>query len=253
MERCSNCGQPNRPGARFCTTCGHKMPAAESGTASEADDVVRDTNATEITDPPIAGWPSSPPASEHDAHAAWAPPELTPSASKTTDTGDLMHAGDPDSHGSLQTERAWPAPPSGSSPTTPDVVDSSSSTLLAADDANNLADQGDDRVAIASAKERAAHLLDELRDAIAALDGQPALDLTPVIADLEVAVTPPGAINPEQLGDLREALLAAREKPRDIDTIVALTGQLDALVALIFAYDRAVAAIERALDALRRD
>ena len=72
-----------------------------------------------------------------------------------------------------------------------------------------------------------------------------------VIADLEVAATPPGAMPSDQLSELRDALFAARENPRDVDTIVDLTRRIDALVALVIAYDRALAAIERSLETLR--
>jgi hypothetical protein len=95
-------------------------------------------------------------------------------------------------------------------------------------------------------------LLDELRAAIAELGGGSTPDLTGVISDLEVAVTPPGALDAEDLAALREALLAAREKPREIDTVLDLSHRIDALVALVIAYDRTIAAIERSLDVLRR-
>jgi hypothetical protein len=55
----------------------------------------------------------------------------------------------------------------------------------------------------------------------------------------------------DDLTVLREAIFAARERPRDLDTLVDLTSRAEALVALVIAYDRATAAIERALDVLR--
>jgi hypothetical protein len=56
---------------------------------------------------------------------------------------------------------------------------------------------------------------------------------------------------PDDVAELREALLAARDRPRDLDTIVDLTQRIDAMVALVIAYDRTIAAIERSLDTLR--
>ena len=67
-----------------------------------------------------------------------------------------------------------------------------------------------------------------------------------------MAVTPPGAFPADDLPELRDALFAAREKPRDIDTIVDLTRRVDALAALVIAYDRAIAAIERSLEVLKK-
>jgi hypothetical protein len=108
-------------------------------------------------------------------------------------------------------------------------------------------------VARADPRTQAERLLDELRAVIAQIAPRPGadLDLSGVVSDLEVAVTPPGAIAPDDLTELRDALLAARERPRDIDTIVDLTHRLDALVALVIAYDRTLAAIERSLGVLR--
>jgi hypothetical protein len=95
-------------------------------------------------------------------------------------------------------------------------------------------------------------LLDQLRDAIGQIDLATSPDLSGVISDLEVAVTPPGALPADEVAELREALFTARERPRDIDTIVDLTKRIDTLVALVIAYDRAIAAIERSLAALKR-
>jgi hypothetical protein len=105
------------------------------------------------------------------------------------------------------------------------------------------------------ATERAMRLLDELRQTISeiGLQAHSAVDLSGVISDLQVAVNPPGAMAADDVAELRDALLAARERPRDIDTIVDLTKRIDAMVALVIAYDRAIAAIERALDVLRSD
>ena len=98
-------------------------------------------------------------------------------------------------------------------------------------------------------------LLDELRQTISeiGLQAHSAVDLSGVISDLQVAVNPPGAMAADDVAELRDALLAARERPRDIDTIVDLTKRIDAMVALVIAYDRAIAAIERSLDVLRGD
>ena len=110
----------------------------------------------------------------------------------------------------------------------------------------------DDPERAANLRVQAHDLLDRLRDAIDSFDVGASLDLSGVISDLEVAVTPPGALPPDDVADLRDALLVARERPRDIDTIVDLTKRLEALVSLVIAYDRTIAAIERSLVALRR-
>jgi hypothetical protein len=95
-------------------------------------------------------------------------------------------------------------------------------------------------------------LLDDLRQTISEIGLQaPSGDFSGVISDLEVAVSPPGAMATDDVAELRDALLAARERPRDIDTIVDLTKRIDAMLALVIAYDRTIAAIERSLEVLR--
>jgi len=111
----------------------------------------------------------------------------------------------------------------------------------------------DDQTGSGEAMARATRLLDELRQTISeiGLQAHSAVDLSGVASDLQVAVSPPGAMAVDDVAELRDALLAARERPRDIDTIVDLTKRIDAMLALVIAYDRAIAAIERSLEALR--
>jgi hypothetical protein len=111
----------------------------------------------------------------------------------------------------------------------------------------------DDQTGSVETIERAMRLLDELRQTISEIGADSAVDLSGVVSDLQVAVNPPGAMAADDVAELRDALLAARERPRDIDTIVDLTKRIDAMLALVIAYDRAIAAIERSLDALRGD
>jgi hypothetical protein len=98
---------------------------------------------------------------------------------------------------------------------------------------------------------RALRLLDELRESITTLGQGSRPEAGGVISDLEVALTPPAALQADDLTALREALQTARERPRDLDAIVGLTQRLDTIAALVIAYDRAIAAIERSLDVLK--
>jgi hypothetical protein len=246
MERCPNCGQESRVGAKFCTTCGYKMSAAD-GEPEPAEVTASHTQGENST---VAGWPSSAPTTETATYAAWAPSAATASGS-TESTGDEATAEELPAVWSSESGSTWPATSNGTPAATDDEAEEAPANTPT-EDIDELTETAEDDAELAATKDRVTRLLDELRDAIATLEGQPAIDLSPVIADLEVAVTPPGAIKPEELSELRDALLAARERPRDIDTIVALTGRLDSLVALIFAYDRTIAAIERSLETLRR-
>jgi hypothetical protein len=99
--------------------------------------------------------------------------------------------------------------------------------------------------------QRADRLLDELRDTVATIGRTQAPDLSGVISELEVALAPPAALQADDLAALRETIHTASSRPRDIDTILDLTGKLNAMSALLIAYDRSIAAIERSLDTLR--
>ena len=254
MERCPNCGTPARPGAKFCTTCGFRFP----GDASDGESGHEQTNATTSTideEPgpfPGAmtdGWPSPPPA-EAD-RSGWEEPSSAP-ATASTEPDETIEVDSASESWTADAVDSWPArppvavadaPPGESEPQLDvDTVTLSIDTPDTATD--NQADTAD-------AVARAMRLLDELRQAISELGPSSAVDLSGVISDLEVAVNPPGAMAADDVAELRDALVAARERPRDVDTILDLTKRIDAMLALVIAYDRTIAAIERSLEALR--
>ncbi|MBW3633469.1 MAG: zinc ribbon domain-containing protein [Chloroflexi bacterium] len=253
MERCPNCGTPGRPGAKFCTTCGFRFPGDES-TIEVVDVSASQTPLSDNGEPggvaaePTFGWPSPPssqepspgPSDESSVNSMTDPPA---SADEPADIETIANSW-PD-----EGLDAWPARPA-SDAADPVAIEPPSDAGEPEPDTRYetpAADQAGNAESIA----RAMRLLDELRDTIAGIEASTALDLRGVISELEVAVTPPGAMAADDVAELREALLAARERPRDIDTIVDLTKRIDAMVALVIAYDRTIAAIERSLDALR--
>ena len=98
---------------------------------------------------------------------------------------------------------------------------------------------------------RAMALVDELRALLPALSA-PAPNVASIADDLEAALAADGDDAADRSA-LRSALLAARDRPRDIDTVLDLTGRVDAMLSLLAAHDRAVAAIERAVGALHAE
>jgi hypothetical protein len=252
MERCPNCGEPSRPGAKFCTSCRFQFPLAEGGNAAEAAEgpdgpeetegnAAAGSNAAELN----AGWPTAP---GKDVYATW---EVAAMA-----TGGLAESSE------NPEQRVWPAVSSGSAsaigteevhalnegaPGDGEGFWPSFEPQQERSEAPRATDQPEPVPPVA----RAELLLDELKRLISELGRSSQPDLSSVISDLEVAVTPPGALAEDDLAELREALLRARERPRDLDTVIDLSQRIDGVVALIFAYDRASAAIERALAVLR--
>jgi hypothetical protein len=196
------------------------------------------------------GWPSPPPPAE-TAAGGWdaqaAAPEVTPSESS-----ELTEVEDASNSWATGAVDSWPTPPAAAVAETspgdpePQPEESPESAVVDTSDAG-----ADNQAEAAEATARAMRLLDELRETITEIGPRSAVELSGVISDLEVAVHPPGAMAADDVAELRDALLAARERPRDIDTIVDLTKRIDAMLALVIAYDRTIAAIERSLEALR--
>jgi hypothetical protein len=241
MERCPSCGSAARPGAKFCTTCGYRF--ADNGDAEPLLDpeTSSTTDATPAPDDILAGWPSAP------SPAGDPQPEIAAS-----ETSAVIVASSSDAV-SANASSPWPAPPETAWPTPPDLFGSAAGDDRAVPDDTAATDRmsvGDTAEPLPIA--RAERLLGELQEALAEISHASAIDLSGVLSDLEVALAPPEVIAGEALSELRDALFAAKENPRDVDTIVDLTRRIDALVALVIAYDRAIAALERAQSAIRR-
>jgi hypothetical protein len=254
MERCPNCDTPARPGAKFCTTCGFRFPGDASGSELAQDDT--DTTAPANDDEPglfpgamTDGWPSPPPPAE-TVVSDW--DEQVAAQAAPAELGEMTQAEDTSNTWAINAPDSWPEPPANAVPETPPGGSEDLPAEVAETASVDISDTASGtQTETAEAIARATLLLDELRQTISEIGPHSAVDLSGVISDLEVAVNPPGAMAADDVAELRDALLAARERPRDIDTIVDLTKRIDAMLALVIAYDRTIAAIERTLDALR--
>jgi zinc ribbon protein len=258
MEHCPNCGKPGRPGAKFCTTCGFRFPGDASDSEATQDET--DSTVLAMDDEPglfpgaaTDGWPSPPPSTATNS-GGW-DQHATASESELAQPGEIEQGDSTANTWAASATESWPAasdtavdaPATDPEPSLPEAAETAS--------ADNADPAIDHQTETADAVARAMRLLDELQQTIAeiGLQAPSGGDFSGVISDLEVAVNPPGAMATDDVADLRDALLAARERPRDIDTIVDLTKRIDAMLALVIAYDRTIAAIERSLEALRGD
>jgi hypothetical protein len=257
MERCPNCGTPARPGAKFCTTCGFRFlgDASDNESAHDhAEAAAPDTDEEPGLFPGAMtdGWPTPPPPAE-TVGGGWDAPAPAPAAAPS-EPGDTIEADATSDSSAAIAVDSWPARPvvavadTASAEPEPQPDEQSERESVA-----NLEADVDNQAETAEATARAMRLLDELRQTISEIGPGSDVDLGGVISDLEVAVHPPGAMAAEDVAELRDALLAARERPRDVDTILDLTKRIDAMLALVIAYDRTIAAIERSLEALRGD
>jgi hypothetical protein len=257
MERCPKCGTPARPGAKFCTTCGFRFPGDASD--GEPDHEHTDTTGSNTEEEPglfpgamTDGWPTPTPPAE-TVHSGWEEPSIGP-ATASAELDETIGVDSASESWTAGAADSWPARPPVAVADEPTGeaeprLDEETKTL-SVDTTNTVADYQADTV---DAVARAMRLLDELRQTISEIGPSSAVDLSGVISDLEVAANPPGAMAADDVAELRDALVAARERPRDVDTILDLTTRIDAMLALVIAYDRTIAAIERSLVALRGD
>ena len=255
MERCPTCGTLARPGAKFCTTCGFRFPGGATG--GEPGSNQMDTTTSDTEDEPglfpgamTDGWPA-PPSQPEVVHGGWGETAEQPAPESAT-PGETVEVEAASASWTTGAVDSWPGRPETAPTGTPQVesepvVDATSDPLVGGDSSAAAADEAQ----TADAAARAMRLLEELRATITEIGPHGAVDLSGVISELEVAVNPPGAMAADDVAELRDALIAARERPRDVDTILDLTTRIDAMLALVIAYDRTVAAIERSLAALR--
>jgi len=243
MVRCPNCSTPARTDAKFCTTCGYQFQEADGAASwAGASPANEDAPAWESNDTdPNEGWPAAP-AADSPGEVA----EEPPSKIDATLDPDSVVLSESESAGFWpeSTANPWPAPVP--HPGNQDQNVPAEHSLEEPTEQEAISD------ARSGARAQALDLLEQLRTVIDSIETPSSYDLSGVISDLEVALTPPGALPPDDVADLREALFAARERPRDLDTILHLTKRIDTLAALVIAYDRAIAAIERSLDVLKR-
>jgi len=100
-------------------------------------------------------------------------------------------------------------------------------------------------------RQRARSLMSELQEVIEGLTGESSSTSGALASELEVSLTRPIALDGDALTDLRAAAESAQERPRDLDTLTALTAQAETILALIVGYERATAGIERAIETLQ--
>jgi hypothetical protein len=97
---------------------------------------------------------------------------------------------------------------------------------------------------------RALGLLDQLRGLLPAVAGAAGADLAGAVAELSAARSEAGEPDPAELDRLEAAVAEARARPREIDALLGLSGNLEALATVVAAQARYRIAVERALTLL---
>lgn len=253
MEVCPVCGDQRRNSARFCTTCGHRFATDEIENAPlDPSPVSTNLDFHDSADPAISGWPAptSPMASSPWAPSAaetggWpAPPVEPPTDSDATDVTWAEVAATA-LHGTRSPKAAVAPEATGELKEALAVVEDFPSDFP---DFAPGEERSDDLL-----RQRARALLQELQETLEGLTGAPSTANDNLAGELEISLTRPAALEGEAITDLRSAAEAAQLRPRDLDTITALTAQADTILALIVGYERTTAGIERAITSLRED
>ena len=250
MEVCPVCGEQRRNSARFCTTCGHRFATNE----------IADTPAPPA---PVSANPLSP-ASGDDAGpmiSGWPAPSAEPAASpwapQADNRGSWPAPPEEPTPGDAQSEVTWAdvAASAFVSASQPQTADNQPQGLSPDDDFEVTEDSDLEEVQADSRdvelRQRARALVSELQEVLESLTGGSAAANSNLVAELEISLTRPAALEGDALADLSAAAEAAQERPRDLDTITALTAQAETILAVIVGYERATAGIERALASLR--
>ncbi|MGH2534903.1 MAG: zinc-ribbon domain-containing protein [Thermomicrobiales bacterium] len=103
--------------------------------------------------------------------------------------------------------------------------------------------------AMGAGVDRAYALIDELRSVVTGLSGTATDSGNAAVAD-DLAAARSGA-NDDEFQRLRDAINGARDRPRDIDTMLDVSGRLDAIAALHDAYQQLATAVDGAIETLR--
>ena len=237
MENCPNCGNELRPTARFCTSCGFRMPeqSATATTTGGGSDglpaqslgwgvpVTEPAPAVDKTSAAAAAAASDPDPNSIPGVVQWKPVETPPAQAEPA-----ASPVEPVPAGEIETI-APPGP-------IPDVVAE-----------NTINDMAENRVNIALFH------IERLKQLVPDITGwseQQASSVDLAISALDMALK-----GREEAGDpyqsLRETLKIARRDPRDIDLMIALADRAGEIEDLLAAHDQYSAGVREALFAIK--
>ncbi len=280
IDRCPNCGQSVRPTARFCTSCGFRLPEQPAETAQPAARSPFETTSTvspwwrpsqqpetpaereaepsqqpESQPAPVAGEPAV-----TAEGAPTAPSELeveAPQASSAEIAGETLEA-EP-AHGAVPSGQ--PQAPLVEEFEAPPVVGPASweetvaavAALQQREEAPAPVIPGPLEAGAGEPLKRAEELLDQLRALLPQLAARREVTVDPevVAAGLEAA-REELAMKRATFDTLGEVAERARSHPRDLDVMLDLVARAGDIIELKAAYTRALAAIDDALAELRK-
>lgn len=229
MEPCPNCGQPVRATARFCTSCGYRIPERPQGSTSahtttgfastwiESDEV--DTPVVEHSSEPATTWPATPEPPAASQEVQWAPPVTI----ENTETGIVA------------------APPTEVVPDPLDEIVAATAGFNSEEE--SIADRSQNQINIAL------YHVETLRQLLPGLSNwseERAQSVNAAIAAMEAAIAGREA-DDSPFDSLRQTIVAAKKDPRDIDVMIALSDRATDIEDLLLAHDKYSIGIRQAL------
>ena len=230
MNRCPNCAAQNRDGAKFCTSCGFRLPAETPPiVTSDRSPFATTASAPSLPNNPAPGSDNSPNggAAEAQGFATWGSEAIPgPEPGKSWDARPPVDTAVPVSDEMIASLVEGTVPPVDESedvaamPATNTVHSSGGTTV-------------DELLRLARELEYGLIELAEAPMSPGAVDGNPNL-LRNALGDLQ---------DEDELGPLRSAVSTAQERPRDVDVMLDLVLRADSIASLLTERDQLKAAI----------
>lgn len=228
MEPCPNCGQPVRATARFCTSCGYRIPErAQGSTSNSSSSGFASTWIEESTGTASAAEPVAP-------ASTW---PVAPAAEVVEEKVEVVETVEP------AAEVVY-APPAVAVDPIDDIVAASAGFN---DDQESLVDMSQNKVNIALYH---IETLRQMMPDLSAWSTERAQSVNAAIDAMETAIKGREA-DDDTFNGLRQTVAAARKDPRDIDVMVALSDRALDIEDLLKAHDAYSIGIRKALIELK--
>lgn len=268
MEQCPNCGQPIRPTARFCTSCGFRLPerrAGDSATSANGRQEIASLAsqwgaAASQTEAPTPLYAAAPAASavdsttvaEREPEPAWPSSTVsggdqTPASVTSQTIPSEPETKAPETAPSQPAPASWGAPAPASDPEPLAPQPEVPTQLQKVVEEETISNVSENKITIALFH------IERLRQLVPDLSGwseEQAASINGAIAYLEQAL-----LNREEevapFHGLRETVAAAKKDPRDIDVMIALADRATDIEELLAVHDRYSIGLREALIALK--
>ncbi len=222
MEPCPNCGQPVKATARFCTSCGYRIPERAHGSTSNSNTNFSSTWIEESTGTATAAEPV--------ATATWPDAPTAEIVEEQIEMVDVVETAPEMDY----------APPAIAVDPIDEIV---AATAGYNDDQDSLVDMSQNKVNIALYH---VETLRQLLPELSAWSIDRAQTVNEAIEAMETAIKDREA-DDDTFHGLRETVAAARKDPRDIDVMIALSDRSLDIQDLLKAHDAYSIGIRTAL------